>query len=78
VQARTLTMSARTWDGLSLVNGQVIQVNTTGATLYRNDDGESISQAQFFAALTQGHLIEAEGTLVGATLTASKLKLDDD
>ncbi len=54
------------------------QVATTGATRYLSDAGVPMTKADFFAAATVGTALEAEGTVSGGTLTAVKVKLENE
>lgn len=54
------------------------QIATTGATRYLSDAGVPMTKADFFAAATVGTELEAEGTVSGGTLTAVKVKLENE
>ncbi len=73
-----ITMNVSSFFGWSFPGGN-LTVNLNSNTTFRDDNGETISRADFFGAISQGSLIEAEGTLVnGNTILAKKLKLDND
>lgn len=56
----------------------VYSVTTTTATRFLTDAGLPITAAEFFAALTAGVLVEAEGVVSAGTLAAKKLKLENE
>lgn len=74
-QSFKLTLTS--WSGFGGTLGQVITVNTNGAT-YRDDDGNTINSTQFYAALSNGSKVEVEGHYSLGVMTATKAKLDDD
>ncbi len=74
--SQSFSLSLTSWSGFSGGLGSLITVNTSGAT-YRNDDGESMSSAQFYAALSNGSKVEVEGHFSLGVFTATKAKLDD-
>lgn len=55
-----------------------IHIVTNGSTKYRNGPGTFVTQAEFFAALTNDTTVEAEGSYDAGsnTLTATKLKIE--
>lgn len=77
---RTFNMRLVSWEGFSGSPNQVITVTMTVSATYRDDEGESISESQFFSAMASGQLVEVEGTYNPATSTliAIKGKFDDD
>ncbi|MEQ1822889.1 MAG: DUF5666 domain-containing protein [Fimbriimonadaceae bacterium] len=76
ITADGLTMSAQSWFGASLTQGQAITVKVTGSTQFRLGNSV-VSKAQFFAGVSAGTIVEAKGALTGSTLTAVRLKDDD-
>jgi hypothetical protein len=54
-----------------------VKVTTDANTQFRNDNGDSISSATFFAAAASGAVVEVRGTLVGDTVLATEAELDD-
>ena len=59
--------------------GDPIHVTTTGGTIYRLGSGLTGTKDEFFAAIQNNSVIEAEGSYDFATntLTATKLKIED-
>jgi len=60
-----------------------IHIATSGTTEYRDGTGADVTQAEFFADVADGNVVEAEGSYDSAsnTLTAARLRLghgDDD
>ncbi|MBX3120267.1 MAG: DUF4382 domain-containing protein [Fimbriimonadaceae bacterium] len=74
---QSFKLSLTGWSGFGGLLGQVITVNTNGAT-YRDDDGNTINSTQFYAALSNGSKVEVEGHYSLGVMTATKAKLDDD
>jgi hypothetical protein len=54
-----------------------VKVTTDANTEFRNDNGDSISSATFFAAAAGGAVVKARGALVGDTVLATRAELDD-
>lgn len=75
--ARTFTVSLIEWYGFNGSIGQQIQVTMSSQATYRDDEGNSITQEQFFAKLGNGWLAEVEGTVSGSSMVGAKAKLDD-
>jgi hypothetical protein len=76
ITADGLTMSAQSWFGASLTQGQVITVKVTGSTQFRLGNS-TVNRTQFFAGVSTGTIVEAKGSLTGSALTAIRLKDDD-
>jgi hypothetical protein len=76
--AGTFDLTLMSWYGFSSSSGTVINVVTNGSTTYRNDNGDPITSAEFFAAIQGGFFAEVEGTFSNGVLTASKAKLEDE
>jgi hypothetical protein len=76
--ARTFTVTIIEWEGFNGIPGQQIQVTMNANATYRSDEGDTISEATFFANLAASPLVEVEGTVSGSTMTGVKAKLDDD
>ena len=76
--AGTFDLTLMSWFGFSASSGQVVQVTTSGSTTYRNDNGDPISAAEFFAAIQAGMFAEVEGRFNNGTLVADKAKLEDE
>lgn len=76
ITANGLTMSASSWFGASLRQGQAITVNVNGTTQFRLGSA-TVSRAQFFAGVAVGGIVEAKGSLTGSVLSASRIKDDD-
>lgn len=75
--ARTFTLTLFEWYGFGGSVGLQVSVQMTSNATYRSDNGESMSQAEFFAAMGSGWLVEVEGTFSGGVFTGVKAKLDD-
>lgn len=73
---QTFKVSLTSWSGFSGTLGQTITVNSNGAT-YRDDEGNTVNATQFFALLSNGMKVEAEGSYSGGVLTATKVKIED-
>lgn len=76
--AKTFTVSIVDWFGFNGTPGQLINVTMSSTATYRNDEGDSITVEQFFAGLSNGGLVEVDGTVSGNAMTGVKAKLDDD
>lgn len=76
--ASTFNVTLISWFGFTGVHSSVITVTMSASATYRNDNGDSITKDQFFAALASSPLVEVEGTVSGLTMTGVKAKLDDD
>lgn len=76
--AGTFDLTLASWFGFSATAGQVIPVTTSGTTTYLNDNGDSISAADFFTAIQSGFFVEVEGRYENGTLVADKAKLEDE
>lgn len=71
-----LTLTPQEFAGWSFPGG-VLEVVTTNTTVYQDDNNESMTKTQFFAALAQGTRVKVNGTLVNGTkVTARRLRLD--
>lgn len=75
--ARSFTVSLIEWFGFNGSVGQQIQVTMNSNATYRDDQGNSLTQEQFFGKLGNGWLVEVEGTVSGGTMVGVKAKLDD-
>lgn len=77
---RTFTVTIFEWSGFGGSLGLQVNVTMNSNATYRNDDGDSITQEQFFAALGSSPLVEVEGTYNSGnqTFTGVKAKLDND
>ncbi len=54
-----------------------VAVTTDAQTEYRDTNGDSITDAAFFAAAATGREVKVRGTLVGDTLLAERAELED-
>ncbi|MBX3115528.1 MAG: DUF4382 domain-containing protein [Fimbriimonadaceae bacterium] len=77
-EARSFTVTLVSWSGFNGGHGTQINVTMNSNATYRNDNGDSINQATFFAALLAGGLVEVDGSVSGSNMTGVKAKLDDD
>jgi len=75
---RIFTITLVSWSGFPGSHGSVINVTMDSNATYRNDNGDSINEATFFAALLAGGIVEVDGTVSGSSMTGVKAKLDDD
>ncbi|MDI9639921.1 DUF5666 domain-containing protein [Kamptonema cortianum] len=75
--AGTFTVTLVYWFGFSGTLGAQINVTMSSSATYRDDNGNAISKAQFFAGLMAGNLAEVDGTVSGSSMTGVKGKLDD-
>lgn len=75
--AGTVTVSLTEWFGFSGSFGQSVKVQTNSNTAYRNPDGDDISKAAFFGALSNGMVVDAEGSFESGVLTAKRSRLKD-
>ena len=75
--AGTLTLTLSEWFGFDGQVGGQINLVTTGSTEYRDADGQTLDKAAFFALVTDGTTVKADGTFASGTLTARRLKIDD-
>ncbi|MBX3096840.1 MAG: DUF4382 domain-containing protein [Fimbriimonadaceae bacterium] len=55
-----------------------LPVVVTANTTYRSDNGETMSEGDFWASVGSSPLVEVEGHFRAGVLTATKMKLDDD
>lgn len=76
--ARTFTVTLISWVGFNGSFGDPIQVTMNSNATYRDDNGNSLTEGQFFAALQNGGLIEVDGLVTGTSMVGVKAKLDDD
>ncbi len=72
-------MTAREWEGLNIGHNDVIRIQTTTNSRFRNGSGD-VSAEAFFAALANGQRVETEGSFDPATdtLRAVKVKIEHD
>ena len=70
--AGTLTLTVNGWQGVSLTNGATLSVVTSSTTLY-NLNGQMVSQAAWFAAVTPTTEVKVIGSISGTTETAFAL-----
>ena len=57
----------------SIMNHELVHVATTDKTVFKDAQGHTISNADFFAALATTHEVRVEGTYDAATNTISAL-----
>lgn len=71
--AFTFDITAHEWEGMNISNGTVVHVTTSLTTVFNQG---AATRAQFFAALTNGSGVEAEGAFDSSTntLTADTVK----
>lgn len=55
-----------------------VLVTTDGSTQYRDADGNAISGAEFFAAISNGSEVQVQFTQGGGPIVADELELEDD
>ncbi|MCH7904812.1 MAG: DUF4382 domain-containing protein [Armatimonadetes bacterium] len=73
----TVTIDLTEWFGFEGTFGAEVVIQATGSTVYRALNGDTITKAAFFAALTTGAVVDAEGTYLEGVLTADKIRLED-
>lgn len=80
LSARTFKLDLLSWSGMPGSAGLQINVVMNAGATYRNRDGESITESAFFAAMSEGQIVEVEGSYNSSTqtLTGAKGKFDDD
>lgn len=76
--ARTYTVTLTSWVGFNGAFGTQIQVTMNSNATYRDDEGNSLTEGQFFAGLQNGGLVEVDGLVTGTSMAGVKAKLDDD
>ncbi|MGV3615928.1 MAG: DUF5666 domain-containing protein [Fimbriimonas sp.] len=74
--AGTFRIAATEWEGMNLTNGATVNVVIGGGSELKVN-GDNVSRAAFFAALTGGVRVKVEGTFDAdtQTLTASEAKI---
>jgi hypothetical protein len=75
--ALSFSLAAQQFEGMNVSAGTVIVVQATNATNFRNANGDDVSAATFFGALSNGVTLEVEGTWDGSVFHAVKVKFDD-
>ena len=73
----TITIDLTEWFGFAGAFGAEVVIQTTGTTVYRALNGDTITKAAFFAALATGVVVDAEGTYFEGVLTADRVRLED-
>lgn len=73
----TFTLTANGWDGISLSNGATVNVSTSTNT-YFNLNGQQVTQAQWFAALTPQTEVKTFGLYNNGALTAGAVVIGTD
>lgn len=71
----TLSIEVREWEGFAWTPSAVLNIVTTVGTQYRDTNGTTLTQTQFFGGLGVTNAAKVEGRLNGTTMTATKLQL---
>lgn len=77
-ELKTFSITVNGWEGAQVALGTVLSVVVSEDTIYKSDEGAIITESEFFEAVSNGSLVEAEGVINSTTLPARKLKLDND
>lgn len=73
--AGTLTIALNEWFGFSATAGSSLNITTSGSTTYRDANGDTVNAATFFAAVSNGTVVKAHGSVTGTTLAATRLEI---
>jgi hypothetical protein len=76
--AGTFTISLTEWEGFAASSGTQINIVTGGVTRYRGEDGEALTKAQFFAALSAATGVKAKGVYSNGTIQAVQLEIKNN
>ena len=75
--AGTVTINLIEWFGFDGGPGQPQVIQTTGSTAFEDHTGNPLTQAQFFAGLSAGMVIDAKGSYAVGVLTATRARYKD-
>jgi hypothetical protein len=75
--AGTVTIDLIEWFGFSGSFGASQVIQTNGSTEFLDADNNTMTQAEFFAGLSAGMVIDAKGSYAGGVLTATRARYDD-
>ncbi len=75
--AGTVTIDLIEWFGFNGSFGASQVVQTNGSTEFLDLNGDPMTQANFFAGLSAGMVIDAKGTYAGGVLTATRARYHD-
>jgi hypothetical protein len=73
----TITINLVEWSGFNGGFGDEVVIQTTGSTQFEDADGNTITAAEFFGALSIGVVIDARGSFSAGVLTATRARLRD-